>query len=329
VNDFAMVSMIREYIRWTGDTAWLGQNVKGTDKTVADYLAEYAAKWKSLKSPNGLADYGGINNLLECVSTYVHEVASLNAANVQNMRFAADLLTIAERGSESGPLLNDASALVSALQELYVDEAGYWNARYPDGTMQPVRHCYDLLTVLNTIPDDLSDAQQREMVAYFKDELMTNVWMHALSPKDDNVLFDVRPDHQWTGAYPAWPPETVRGLYRIGEADLAFKWLKGLAKSANQGPFGQAHFAEMVVEPEDGGALKAPFEFPYITDWNCSSNGSWTMAIIEGIFGVRATPADGITADPQFAEFDPGAELQNVSYHGELYNVSRDGLTSQ
>jgi hypothetical protein len=329
VNDFAMVSMIREYVRWTGDTAWLNSRVSESDKTVADYLAQYAVKWRDFESPNGLADYGGINNLLECVSTYVHEVASLNAANVQNMRFAADLLSLAGRQTEAPALRDAASVLIGRLMKLYVGGAGYWNARYPDGTLQEVRHCYDLLTVLNTIGTDLPSDMRNEMVAFFEDELMTESWMHALSPRDDNVLFEVRPDHQWTGAYPAWPPETVKGLYEIGEAELAFRWLKGLAASANQGPFGQAHFTETVVEPEDGGARKSPFEFPYITDWCCSSNGSWTMAIIEGLFGVRATPGSGISATPRFASFDPGASLRNVNYQGRLYTVDRNGLHEQ
>jgi hypothetical protein len=326
VNDFAMVGMIHEYVRWTGDVAWLRTPVAGTDKTVSDYLAEYTLKWKSLASGSGLADYGDINNLLECVSTYVHEVASLNAANVHIMRTAAALLELAGRGDETPPLRREAESLLSALHRLYVDGAGYWNARLPDGSMNEVRHCYDLLTVLNTIPDDLSDRQKREMVDFFTRELKTDVWMHALSPADNNVHFEVRPDHQWTGAYPAWPPETVRGLYRIGEADLAFRWLKGLAKSANQGPFGQAHFAESVMPAEDGGALKASYQFPYITDWTCSSNGSWVMAIIEGIFGVRATPAEGIEAHPQFAALDPDAALLNLAFQGQRYEVTRRGL---
>jgi len=43
-----------------------------------------------------------------------------------------------------------------------------------------------------------------------------------------DASFSVRPDHQWTGAYPAWPPLTVTGLYKIGQGELAFEWLKGL-----------------------------------------------------------------------------------------------------
>ena len=146
--------------------------------------------------------------------------------------------------------------------------------------------------------------------------------------EDEDVLFSIRPDHQWTGAYPAWPPETARGLYRIGEVDLAFSWLKGLARSANQGPFGQAHFADSVMELDSGGARKAPSEMPYINDWHSSSSGSWVGVILEGIFGLRPTLAQGITAKPQFGPFDPKAELLGLQYQGKRFGVNKDGIYS-
>ena len=330
VNDFAMVSMAHAYAQWTGRWDWLKKDVASTGKRVIDFLIEYAHQWKRFRSGHGLADYGGINNLLECVSTYTHEVASLNAANVRNMRTVASLLDVLDtmRGQSDG-LRSDADALLQAVMPLYVQGKGYWRARHPGGAMYEVSHCYDLLTMLNAIPDDLTELQKAEMVSFFERELRTETWMRALSPADENAIFDVRPDHQWTGAYPAWPPETARGLYRIGREDLAFPWLKNMARSANQGPFGQAHFADGVIDLEEGGARKAPPETPYITDWACSSNGSWVAVILEGIFGLRATPADGLTASPRFASFDPAATLRNVAHQGKLYTVTKGGLTLQ
>jgi hypothetical protein len=117
-------------------------------------------------------------------------------------------------------------------------------------------------------------------------------------------------------------------LYKIGQVDLAFDWLKGLSKSANQGPYGQAHFCESVVNPEAGGAIKAPSDFPYINDWTCSSNGAWSNIIIESIFGVRAGMS-GIEARPQFGKFDPNATLRNLRFQGKLYTVTRNGLVAQ
>lgn len=85
VNDYAMSRMAKEYLRWTGDKAWLDKTVGG--KKVLDHLVTYAENWRNLNTnKHGLADYGGVTNLLEAVSSYVHEVAGLNAANVYNLR---------------------------------------------------------------------------------------------------------------------------------------------------------------------------------------------------------------------------------------------------
>ena len=329
VNDFALTWLSNDYLRWTGDKNWLQNELKdknGSSKKNLEYLLKYASNWEQFKTASGLADYGGINNLLECVSTYIHEVASLNAGNIFNMKIASEILEHLGEYDKAGNFKKQSRKLLTELNRLYADGKGYWNARFPDGELVEVRHCYDFITILNTIADELSEKQKEEMTAFFINELQSETWMHALSPADNNAMFSVRPDHQWNGAYPAWPAQSVTGLYKIGKSDLAFKWLKGLAKSANQGPLGQAHFVESIIEPESGGAKKAPPEGPFITDWTVSSNGSWTNIIIESIFGVQASLFNGITAIPQFGEFDSNAKLINLSYQGKLYNVDKNGL---
>jgi hypothetical protein len=325
VNDFAMSVIARDYLRFNGDRAFLGETVG--DRRVADYLHKYAHNYGDFQTTSGLADYGGLNNLLECVNTYLHEVASLNAANVFNLRFAAELADLRSDPAGARKLRETATALAERVNELYVPGRGYWHARFPDGSLREVRHVYDFFTVINTMGDLLSERQKREMVDFFRRELMTPTWLHALSPDDDDAMFSTRPDHQWNGAYPAWPPQAVMALYRAGEVDLAFDWLKGLSKSANQGPFGQAHFCESVIPPEAGGAIKAPSDVPWINDWTCSSIGSWTAVIIESIFGVQAG-LGAIDARPQFGRFDPKAVLRNVAWQGKQFTVTRTGLSS-
>ncbi|MCA1830937.1 MAG: hypothetical protein LC663_05445, partial [Actinobacteria bacterium] len=320
VNDYAMTKMIADYLRWSGDHAWLG--ARAGSQTVGERLRGYATNWERFKTPSGLADYGGIGNLLECVSTYVHEIAALNAGNVWSLRFAAD---VAERAGDAGDareLRTQASALCATIQELAGE--GWWHTRFPDGRLVPVRHCYDFITLLTTIDGDLSDKQKDEMVSFFRRELYTPAWMHALSPLDPDASFSVRPNHQWTGAYPAWPPLGVLGLFRSGYNDLAVEWLRGLGRSGNQGPYGQAHFAEPVIDPDAGGARKAPSDFPYITDWAVSSGGAWVQAIVEGLFGVSAR-LDGIDATPRFASSFDGA-LRNLRYRGRTFDVDAAGL---
>jgi hypothetical protein len=327
VNDFALTWLANDYLRWNGDFPWLDKTLAGPDKKIIEYLKEYATNYRQFKTASGLADYGGINNLLECVSTYIHEVASLNAGNIFSLRALAEILTQRYQAADAGAYAQEAEDLVMELMKLYAGGQGFWNARFPDGSLVEVRHAYDFMTILTTIADDLSEKQKEEMVRFFVDELQTPVWMRALSPKDPNAMFSVRPDHQWNGAYTAWPALAAAGLYRIGRGDLATPWLQGVARSANQGPFGQCHFVESAMPPDSGGALKAFYEWPYGADWACSSSGSYISTVIEGIFGVRASKFGGISAKPQFAGFDPGAELHNLKYQNELYNVSRNGLT--
>ncbi len=234
VNDFAMCRMVREYLRWTGDHAWLDKRVG--EATVIERLVDYATHWRALDvNQHGLADYGGVNNLLEAVSSYVHEVAGLNAANVFCLRFVAELLDHRGDMARASALGTEASTLARHVLDLYVPGAGFWNCRLPDGRMQPVRHCYDFGTVLSSIPDDLSTAQKREMVAFFHRELQTSAWMRALSARDGDVIFSVRPDHQWTGAYAAWPAIALSALYNAGEDRLAQEWMHGLREDGHAG----------------------------------------------------------------------------------------------
>jgi len=323
-NDYAMLKIAHDYLRYSGDFAWLEKDIG--DKKVIEHLMYYATYWQELDVNNhGLADYGGANNLLECVQTYTHEVASLNAANVFNLRFIAKLIEKREP-NKAKQLGETARELVKRVKRLYISGKGYWGCKQPDGSLREVRHCYDFLTISNTIPNELSRQQKEEMIKFFKEELQTPTWMHALSQRDGDATTSIRPDHQWTGAYTAWPAMTVEGLCRIGKHKLALQWLEGLARTAKQGPFGQAHMVEPAMASEGGGARKAPSDFPYISDWACVSNGSYVDMIIESLFGVNATLFDGVTATPRFDTLDPDAKLKNLHYQGSNYSIDQTGI---
>ena len=123
VNDFAMMTIAKNYLSWSGNLKWLEKELKNdsTEEKVKNYLLKYSSNWKQFKTASGLADYGGINNLLECVSTYIHEVASLNAANVFNMRVGSEIASLLGNKELSKILLNEAEQLIPEIQKLYVD----------------------------------------------------------------------------------------------------------------------------------------------------------------------------------------------------------------
>jgi hypothetical protein len=329
VNDYAMTRLVRDYVRYTGDTQFLHSGLAtptGGLKQVSEHVTDWARAWQGLRGKNGLADYGEMDNLLECVSTYVHEVASFNATNVWALRAAAEITDATGTPGAGERLRGEAAALAEQVKKLYVEGAGYWRAGQPDGTLVPVRHCLDFANAGSALASDLSPAQRREMVEFFIRELQTGSWMRALSPWDADASFSLRPDHQWNGAYPAWPPDAARALVDLGRPDVATGWLAGLAKSANQGPFGQAHFVEEAAAPVNGGARKAPPQYPYLIDWACSSSGAWVSLVVESLFGVRV-PVDGPpSANPVISGLDPDARLSGLVVKGVEYVVSASGI---
>jgi hypothetical protein len=317
--------MASEYLRWTGDFDWLDTQVG--DETVLDHLTGYATHYRSLVvGDHGLADYGGVWNLLEAVGSYVHEVASLNAANAWSLRFIADLFEMRDRGGEAAEMRAEADAIVAKVVELYIPSRGCWNIRKPDGSTQEVGHCYDFGTVLWAIADDLEQPVRDGMVWFLATELQTPSWMRALSLRDPDVTYSVRPDHQWTGAYAAWPAIALIGLYRAGYPELARKWLPGLASTTGQGPIAQAHFAETAIEPESGGgARKAASDPPWINDWACVSGGAYLESILIGPFGLQVPLSGELGARPHL---EPGilAELRGLRHQGRDHDVTADGV---
>ena len=327
VNDMAVVRCAREYLKVTGDFRWLDKVIDG--RKVIDHLLDHAEYWKKLdKAAHGLGDYGEVENLTEVVSTYLHETAGMNAGNVSSMRFVADLLERRGDSLRAAQFRYEASQLARRIvDKLYVAGKGWWRCGLLDGFFNEVRFCYDFLSVLDNMAEDLSDSQKQEMAAFFWRELHSEYWMHALSPHDVDASWNPRPDHSWLGAYAGWPPMSAKGLYKADSPSKVAAWLKALSNIGSQGPVGQAHFVESIFPLERGAAYKCPTDAPYYNDWCCISGGAFVDLVIDTIFGANLTLFDGIKVTSHLAEFDPKARLQNLGYHGKDYTVIQSGAS--
>jgi hypothetical protein len=326
VNDTAIVQCAWRYICVTGAFAWLDSKVG--DQTVLERLEEHALHWRKLDhAGRGLADYGKIENLLEVVSTYLHEVAGMNANNVQAMRAVAELHEHRGNAQRARELRTEARNLAERInKDLYVEGKGYWRCRQPDGSFNEVRHCYDFLAVIDSMAADLSPTQKQQMADFFWRELRTEKWMRALSQSDADATWNIRPDHSCLGAYGAWPAMTAKGLYKLDRSNKIVAWLREVAKAGNQGTIGQGHFVEDVFPPINGGARKASEDPPYIEDWSCIAAGAFSDLVIDSIFGTNLSlRSEGLHVDSRVAQFDPDARLEGLCYQGELYTVTRDG----
>jgi hypothetical protein len=329
VNDTAIVRCAWRYVCVTGDFTWLDKRIG--DKTVLEHLEDHALYWKKLDhSGHGFGDYGGIENLLEVVSTYLHEVAGMNANNVHSMRAVASMYERRGNAVRARELRVEAKSLADRInRQLYVNGKGYWRCEQPDGTFNEVRHCYDFLAVLDNMSEDLSPEQKNEMAAFFWRELRSEKWMRALSQSDVDATWNIRPDHSCLGAYAAWPAMSAKGLYKIDSPAKITPWLREVAKAGNQGPIGQGHFIEEVFPPANGGAFKASNDAPYIEDWCCIAGGAFTELVIDSIFGADLTMSDGIRVTSRLAAFDANARLEDLPYQGGLYTVTREGAHKQ
>ena len=325
VNNPAIVRMAFDYLRWNGDFAWLDKEVAG--RTVLDHLEHHARFWKERdKYGHGLADCGGVLNLLECVSTYVREVAAFNAMWVAALRQVAAMRRMRGETRHAEGLEQEANELCQKTQGLYAEGKGYWRCRQPDGSYNDVRHIYDFIAVLESIAEDLPDQVHHEMVQYFQREHQTGCWMRGLSTWDGDVHRSSRVDLQWTGSYPSLPAQVINGLYKIGYGDMAMQWLRRIAPISHQGPLGQAHWVETVKPPFMGGAYKCCPDMAHMTDWTVASNGAWPAMFIESVFGCKATLQDGLQWTDRWNSFDPKAQLLNLRYQDKLYTVNRSGL---
>lgn len=326
VNDYALIHMVWQYTRYTGDYDFLDREIRG--ETVLEHLVNAALYYRRIADSDGLADYGGANNLLECVSTYTHKVASFNAANVWNLRTVAGMLEQRDQQGRAQELRELASDLVPKVQSLYVEGDGVWSCLQPNGERVVVRHCLDFHTVAQCMKDELSEQQKREMTAFFMRELKTETWMHALSPLDPDTTFSSRTDHQDEGAYTTWPAYAFEVLMDFGLEDEAMDWLgnedrPGFADVTNQGPFGQAYnHGDEGSYRLAGAGSKAPMEEPHIEKPVLVPGGKYAQIVIETVAGIQPSQFGPV-------ELRRESPATRLNLHNLLLRGSNHALESQ
>ena len=308
-NDMSLFRLVHDYVAVTDDVGFLDERIG--DRTVADHLGGLATAWRSLLTrENGLADYGTVDNLLECVPTYTHEVVSLNAANVWMMRALARWLDRTGRSVEADALRTDADALATRILDRYVAGEGVWDAVDRDGSRRTVRHCYDFISTARFMADRLDGDTGREMLAFVERELLSDTWMRAMSLADPAAELSDRPDHGPYGAFGAWPAMAAEAMLLLGAPEAALDLLHRVVPATREGPFGQAY---ELYGPERG-TPHAPIRIAQ--RGAClregSGGGAFAETVLAGLFGFRPGLAGGA---------DPCIDLGVTGFEGVLHHV--------
>ncbi|MGH9587163.1 MAG: hypothetical protein ACRD3F_09450 [Acidobacteriaceae bacterium] len=325
-NDLSIFRLTWSYLSVTQDEEFLNEKI--ADQTVKERLQVLATDWKKLiREPSDkLADYGEAPNLLECVPTYIHKVASFNAANVWMMRECAGIMELTGNQKEASELRNEAVQMVKAVMTLYEPGKGVWVSLHRDGSRVEVRHCYDFAEVGRFMAGDLPLNVREEMVEFVKDELLMEKWMRALSLRDPASANSDRPDHGPMGAYDAWPAVTVDAMCTLGYWEDAIDFLRRTRLAIYEGVYAQAHefygprrreYDAPVRIAQRGGCMR-----------ECTGGGAFAETIINTLFGY--IPKLG----QQLALFEPqtprgfAGELRDVRHGSDLLAIrsGRDGL---
>jgi hypothetical protein len=310
-NDSALFEMFVAYLAVTHDWAFLTEWVEG--RTVLAWLEEFALAWRSLRRGGELADYGGTENLLECVPTYVGMVPSFNAANVAMMRGLADLVEErADNRALADSLRQQAGRLSQAtIDQLYVPGTGYWRCLQTDGSANVVRHCMDFFSAGRYLDADLPASVREEIVAFALDQLLDGSWMHALSPRDPAAASSDRSDHGPMGAFDRWPALTASALHNLGHPDEALELLRGAEAATWEGPFGQAHRYRA-----DGSVQLAPEQ-----EYNEVAGSAFADTIIRTLFGYDPDAAGRSPVRRAQRDTDLSGVLRNVRWGPELIDL--------
>jgi hypothetical protein len=319
-NDLSVFILLNAYLNVTGDRAFLSEKING--RTVLELMDAIATHWQKLIQPGRtLADYGNAANLLECVPTYIHEVASFNAANVWMMRRAAELQAAEGNQDRAAALRAEANHLLPAVLALYEPGQGVWAALCPDGARVQVRHVFDFATIGLAIPDDLSPTMRQEMTGFVARELLTDHWMRAQSLSDAAALKSNRPDHGPMGAFCAWPPETMAAMCAFGEFDKALDFLHRCAGVTYEGPFSQSR--ELLGKtPEAPVRITSRGGSPNSHQtYNASNGGAFAETIIRGFFGYQPDLSGSLLASDSKPRGFQG-QLLHVRQGRQLFNIS-------
>lgn len=310
------------YLRATNDTTLLAL-IDGPSSSTR-YLEQLADLWRGYAgaSPQDalFADYCSTPSCyLECLPTYIHATAGLQASNARMSRELGGLRAAQGNASAAAVRRAAADAIAAAtIPRLYVagdgpsgDVGGWWAVLdTATGRTTGVRHVIDFAYATQGFCPaggacKLTPAMRAQMADFALRQLVLpgGRWIRALSVNDTAAPIP-RPDHGSTGAYDAWPALLFSALTALdGGFGRSVPLLKGLADVARDAPYGQAKQVVAggagVIKPVNGwtrglannGAAFAEEVvktlFGYTPPWLPGADGGdWKAALVPAFAGV-------------------------------------------
>ena len=308
-DPFAKMRMLQDYLRQTGDMAFLDRVENGA--TVYAWMKRMGADLKKQKGrPDGFLDFGSnSNNLLEIrTDGYEHVVAATNGLAAEYFQQVADWGR-ERHDPEAEQFAQWASQLKKSLNDkLWNEQAGWFDNVFPDGSRQLVLS-YHLFDILNA--GLLSERQQQRLVAHIREgEFLGPYGMYSIA-KSDDVHWDLM-DEDWGGGgqYTGMPLRIAETLYRLGYNELGWNILARCARWTERYPYlPQDAFTDSITDQVED----MPLEI---------AAGSGVQAILFGVFGLRPAMDGSLEVSPAYHHELGEAKMAGYHFRGHTYDVA-------
>ncbi|MDD2764892.1 MAG: hypothetical protein PHE83_13065, partial [Opitutaceae bacterium] len=308
-DTFARMRILQDYLRQTGDVAFLDHTEGGT--TIFEWMKRMGREViKRHARPDGLLDFGpSSNNSIELrTDGYQHVVAGTNGVAVDYFRQVAEWCRT-RKDPEADQFELWANQLKQSINEkLWNEKAGWFDCLYPDDSRQQVwtYHVFDMLDA-----GFLSETQQRRLIGHLNEgEFLGPYGMYSIS-KADRIHWDLE-DTDWGGGgqYTGMPLRLAEVMYRGGYGELGWNILTRCARWTENFPYiPQEMFADFPRSPE---VVEMPLEI---------APGSGVQAILFGIFGLRPQVDGSLTVAPSYHRELGEARMTGYHFRGHAYDV--------
>ena len=310
-SPFALMDIICDYIRLTGDSAALDKLV--ASYTVLDYLKQAGKEFLAhYIGANGLIDIGeGTGKMLEIRTRgYEHMLGAINALGVDYFRQLAQWCAL--RSDRDADVFQAAAVSIEkALNSILWDqEAGWYSNLYPDGQRHTVLsyHLYDMLRT-SAVPNQRKSRMAQRIR---EGEFLAPYGMYSISLSDTDH-WDME-DCDWGGGgqYVGQSLRIAENLYLCGEADRAWQLLSRCTHWVERFPY----FPQTIYGDEL--ALQ-----PHQIDWPLQiSSGAGAQAVIGGVFGIVPQPDGSLVIHPNYNSTLGSAKLANYRFRDHVYDLN-------
>jgi hypothetical protein len=310
VNQEKYIGLVHNYIRLTGDTAFM--NESDGVKTTLQRVLENATLNEGAQ-PSAMIDYGDVRSHLELSdpNSYNHVLPDLNGRRYESYKRAAELFALAGDAATASALTAKANALGPSLKQALWNPTARWFDYVNAGT-RGTRYTVQMFYLLGS--GVLDTDEELGLLNHLNErEFLSPFGMHSLA-KQDAVYDDGDIDNGGPGICTSFPLQIAERLYREGLYQKAESILSRVLWWGERMPtWGDSFVADRMDYRRD-----TPLQ-------NTLDALAGVQVVVFGMFGIDAGLDGTITVSPHPPAFASQMSLQGVKIRGVTFDVSVNG----